>query len=85
MTLQLVAIYQCDCKPQFIYKTQQTYKNHFKSTHHISWQHQKDTQNLREKIVELENKISTLKVECDFWKESAIRYRRNYEPGNLLD
>lgn len=81
---QLVEIYNCGCYPQFTYKTKQSFKNHFKSERHVSWQNQQDNQNLREKVVELENTISTLKVECDFWKQSAIRFKRQYEPSDLL-
>lgn len=81
---QLVEIYDCGCHPQFTYKTKQSFKNHFKSERHVSWQHQQDNQNLREKVVELENTVSSLKVECDFWKQAAIRYKRQYEPGDLL-
>jgi hypothetical protein len=81
---QLVEIYDCGCHPQFTYKTKQSFRNHFKSERHVAWQHQRDNQNLKETVVELNNIISSLRVECDFWKQAAIRYKRQYEPGDLL-
>lgn len=81
---QLVAIYECECRPEFTYKTKQSFKSHLKSEHHLFWQEQQDNQYLRGKVVELENSISTLKIECDFWKQAAIRYKRQYEPRDLL-
>jgi hypothetical protein len=81
---QLVEIYNCPCRPEFTYKTKQTFRHHLNSDHHLSWQQKQDAAHLREKIVVLENTISSLKVECEFWKEAAIRYKRQYEPADLL-
>lgn len=84
MTTQLIEIYDCGCHPEFTYKNKQSFKNHFKSDRHLSWQHKQDLQNLREKVVELENTLSSLRVECNFWKDAVIRLKRQYEPGDLL-
>lgn len=83
-TTQLVEIYDCGCRPQFTYKTKQSFKNHLKSERHVFWQEQQDNHHLRKKIVELQNIICSLKVECEFWKEATIRYKRQYEPRDLM-
>lgn len=80
----LVEIYNCNCNPQFTYKTKQSFKNHFKSINHQCWQLQQENKNCREKIVELENHISSIKVEKNMWKDMAIRLKRQYEHGDLL-
>jgi len=81
---KLVEIYNCDCNPQFTYKTKQSFKNHFKSAHHHCWELQRENRNYREKIVELENHISSIKVERNMWKDMAIRLKRQHEPVDLL-
>jgi hypothetical protein len=84
MTDQLIEIYECGCQPQLTYKTKQTYKNHFKSDRHRFWECRETLQHLRQTVVELENKVSSLKVERDIWKELAVQYKRRYEPTDLL-
>lgn len=86
MTIEnkLVQIYNCDCNPNFTYKTKQSFNNHFKSAHHKCWQCEQDNRNYREKIVELENHISSLKVERNMWKDIAILLKRRHEPSDLL-
>lgn len=74
----LVAIYNCGCNPSFTYKTRQCYNNHLKSTRHVSWQQAQDIRNLRERIVQLENQLSALRIETDMWKEAAIRSRQQH-------
>lgn len=81
----LVQIYQCECNPNFIYKTKQYYQKHFQSIRHKNWQNQYDDQTYRKRIVELENIISSLKLENIMWKEMAMRLKQQYEPTNLLD
>ena len=84
MSEEIVAIYNCNCNPSFTYKTRQCYKNHFKSARHMAWQHEQDIRNLRERIVQLENQLSSLKVETNMWREAAIRLKQKHEPL-LLD
>lgn len=81
----LVEIYHCDCNPTFTYKNKQSFKNHFQSIRHQNWQHQFDDQHYRRRITELENIVSSLKVEINTWKEMAIRLKQQYEPYDLLD
>lgn len=73
----LVEIYQCGCRPDFVYKTKQSFRNHYKSERHMCWQYKMENQNLREQIVQLENRISSLKIECNMWKDMAIHYKKH--------
>ena len=83
MSDTLIAIYICGCNPSFTYRSRQCYNNHFKSMRHANWQHEQDIRNLRERIVQLENQLSALRIETDMWKEAAIQSRQRTRP--LLD
>lgn len=85
MSSLLIEVLKCDCNPNFIYKTKQSYNNHYKSERHLKWQRQYNEQNYRKKIIELENTISSLKLENIMWKDMAIQLKQRYEPYNLLD
>lgn len=80
----LIEIYNCGCRPGFVYKSKQSFRAHNKSAHHLYWQCQQENKHLKEKIVELENKNSSLKIECNIWKEQAIKCKRKYEPEDFL-
>lgn len=84
MTGELVQVFHCGCKPNFVYKSRQTFRTHLRSTHHQLWQEQKDTHNLREKIVQLQNELSACRTECVIWKQQAIHLKQRYEPTDLL-
>ena len=82
--MTLIETYSCGCRPEFVYKNKQSFRAHFKSEHHLYWQCQEENKHLKEQIIGLENKNSSLKIECKMWKEQAIRCKRKYEPDDLL-
>lgn len=81
----MVEMFQCGCNPQHLYKTKQTFQSHFRSIRHQNWQHESNDQDYRRRIIELENIISSLKVERNMWKDMAIRLKQQYDPSSLLD
>jgi hypothetical protein len=81
----MIEIFHCDCNPQFTYKNKQSFKNHFQSIRHQNWQHESNDQHYRRRITELENTISSLKVERNMWKDMAVRLKQQYEPSCFLD
>lgn len=83
--LELVQIYSCACRPTFVYRNKQSFQQHFKSQRHLHWQSQQEEQHFREQIIQLENQISSLKVERNMWRDLAMRLKRQYEPTDLLD
>lgn len=81
----LLEIYQCGCRPSFVYKTRQTYQHHFQNTCHRLWQALQDLQHARGQAARLENQIASLRVEKNMWKDMAIRLKQRYEPDHILD
>lgn len=73
----IVEVYQCKCNAGFVYKNKQSFKNHFKSERHLCWQYKMDNQNYLEQIIRLENRISSLKIERNMWREMAIRLEKH--------
>ena len=85
MTGELVQIFSCGCKPNFTYKTRQTFQSHLKNISHQLWQEQQDNRNLREQNVQFQNELSASRTECVIWKQQAISFKQRYEPSDLLD
>lgn len=85
MEKQLIEIFECDCKPSFVWKTKNTFRNHFKSKRHQNYVSNIQETDHRKTIVDLQNKISQLKIENGIWKNKCIELKNKYEPDiNLI-
>jgi hypothetical protein len=82
---ELVCVLTCPCHPNKNYMSRNTFRAHFKSQRHQFWDQKINLQSHIKKIVDLENKILSLKVECDMWKSQAILLKQKYEPVHILD
>jgi len=57
----LVEVYKCECRPDFIYKTKNTFKAHRKNKRHSAWEIKRTQRNVRCREKELENQNEVLK------------------------
>lgn len=83
--MNIIQVYTCDCNPGYTYKSKTSYNNHITTKRHQAWESKQNNRSYRERITELENQISRLKVELQMWKTSAIQLKQKYEPCDLLD
>lgn len=81
----MIEIYHCDCKPNFMFKNKSTYRQHLHSDRHRCWNIQQENRTYRENIEKLTIQLSILKTECAIWKNKAILLTQKYEPMDLLD
>lgn len=83
--MNIVQVYSCSCNPSYTYPTKSSYNAHLKTKRHKAWEEHLDNKTYRERIVEMENVISRLKVELQMWKTTCISLKQKYEPCDLLD
>lgn len=83
-TTTLVQVFTCGCRPDFTYKSRQSFYNHKKSDRHIYWQTMQDNHHYVGRIVELENELSSLKIERGILLDTIIQLR-NQQPQFMID
>lgn len=83
--MNIIQVYSCDCNPSHTYNNKSSYNNHKKTKRHEAWENKQNNRSYREKIAELENYTSRLKVELQMWKSMALELKQKYEPCDLLD
>ena len=52
---------KCDCKKGFEWKTNSTYKSHFKSNRHILWMEKKEKRDIQAERIRIENENGNLR------------------------
>lgn len=71
--MDIVEVFNCNCRPGFNWKNRNTFKCHFKTNRHVSYQNKQQELEHRKNITTIQIEIDKLKRENEKLKELLLK------------